>query len=216
MVTIKHEGVKEMNIFYNRKGIGDVLLISLKEIDKEKRAVERQGDVARLYHQKTNETVGFHIFEASKYGEVKHDGMIPLTEEIKHLIEKAFAENKVEENINYPDKSFFVVGYVKEKKKHPDADKLSVCKVDVGEETLQIVCGAPNVEKGQKVPVALPGATMPTGMKIKKSKLRGVPSNGMICSASELALKKVPEEKGILVLSDDYEVGKDFLLQYYR
>lgn len=215
-MAIKDEGVKEMNIFYNRKGIGDVLLISLKEIDKEKRAVERHGDVARLYHQNSGETVGFHIFQASTYGEVKHDGMIPLTEEIKQLIEKALAENGIEEKITYPDSPSFIVGYVKEKKKHPEADKLSVCKVDVGDETLQIVCGAANVDKGQKVPVALPGATMPTGMKIKKSKLRGVVSNGMICSAQELSLKEIPEEKGILVLSDDYEVGKDFLLQYYR
>src|SRR5699024_11340389 len=80
----------------------------------------------------------------------------------------------------------FVVGYAQEKQFHENADKLTVCQVDVGDETLQIVCGAPNVEQGQKVVVAKVGATMPSGMKIKQTKLRGVSSYGMICSKREL------------------------------
>ncbi|MCE3399981.1 DUF4479 domain-containing protein, partial [Staphylococcus aureus] len=76
----------------------------------------------------------------------------------------------------------FVVGYVETKEKHPDADKLSVLKVNVGNETLQIVCGAPNVAAEQKVVVAKVGAVMPSGMVIKDAKLRGVDSSGMICS----------------------------------
>ncbi len=99
-----------------------------------------------------------------------------------------------------------VVGEVLEKVKHPDADKLSVCKVDVGEIT-QIVCGAPNVEVGQKVIVALPGAVLP-GFKIKKSKIRGVESNGMICSLVELGIdKKFCDSSGIEVLPENAEVG---------
>ena len=81
--------------------------------------------------------------------------------------------------IKLPDS--IVVGYVKNKEKHPDADKLNVCQVDVGKETLQIVCGAKNVEAGQFVPVALIGTVMPNGLEIKKAKLRGVESCGMIC-----------------------------------
>ena len=105
-----------------------------------------------------------------------------------------------------------VVGFVKEKGKHPDADKLSVCQVDAGTgELLQIVCGAPNVAAGQKVPVALIGATLPDGLKIKKAKLRGVESQGMICSARELGLneKLLPKElqEGILVLPENLPVG---------
>lgn len=96
------------------------------------------------------------------------------------------------------------------KEKHPDADKLSVLKVNVGSETLQIVCGAPNVDEGQKVVVAKVGAVMPSGMVIKDAKLRGVDSSGMICSMRELNLPNAPQEKGIMVLSDDYEVGKAF------
>ncbi|WP_169974263.1 MULTISPECIES: phenylalanine--tRNA ligase subunit beta [unclassified Campylobacter] len=93
-----------------------------------------------------------------------------------------------------------VVGYVKSRDKHPDADKLSVCQVDVGSETLQIVCGAKNVEAGQFVPVALIGAVMPSGLEIKKTKLRGVESSGMICSSTELGLVKVND--GILPLDE--------------
>ncbi|GAA0384101.1 phenylalanine--tRNA ligase subunit beta [Paenibacillus motobuensis] len=105
-----------------------------------------------------------------------------------------------------------VVGYVKHKEKHPDADKLNVCTVDAGEsEDLQIVCGAKNVDAGQKVPVALVGAELPGGLKIKKAKLRGVPSHGMICSAKELGLndKLLPKEQqeGILVLPEQVEIG---------
>ena len=75
-----------------------------------------------------------------------------------------------------------VVGHVLTKEAHPDSDHLAVCTVDAGqEEVLNIVCGAPNVAAGQKVPVALVGTTMPGGMVIKKAKLRGVPSFGMIC-----------------------------------
>lgn len=96
------------------------------------------------------------------------------------------------------------------KEKHPNADKLNICKVEIGTETLQIVCGAPNVDAGQKVVVAKIGAVMPSGMLIKPAELRGVPSAGMICSARELELPDAPQEKGILVLEDSFEVGQEF------
>ncbi len=89
---------------------------------------------------------------------------------------------------------------------HPEADKLSVTKVDAGTgELLQIVCGAPNVAKGQTVPVILPGRRLPDGTKIKKGKLRGQVSHGMICSERELGLSD--EHKGILVLDTDLAPG---------
>ena len=75
-----------------------------------------------------------------------------------------------------------VIGEVVECEMHPDSDHLHVCKVDVGSEVLQIVCGAPNVRKGLKVIVALPGAELPGDFKIKKGNIRGVESNGMLCS----------------------------------
>ena len=94
----------------------------------------------------------------------------------------------------------FVVGRVLARDPHPDADRLSVCTVDVGDGERTIVCGAPNVAAGQTVAVALPGARMPGGEKLRKAKLRGVASEGMILSAAELELGE--DEEGILVLDD--------------
>ncbi|WKA56192.1 phenylalanine--tRNA ligase subunit beta [Planococcus shixiaomingii] len=111
-----------------------------------------------------------------------------------------------------------VVGYVETCEKHPEADKLSICQVNVGEETTQIICGAPNIAAGQKVIVARPGAELPGDIKIKKAKLRGQESNGMICSLQELGIesKLVPKAyaEGIYVLPEDAEVGTDVILNF--
>lgn len=101
-----------------------------------------------------------------------------------------------------------VVGEVLETQQHPDADKLRVCKVNVGEaEPLQIVCGAANVRAGLKIPASVIGAVLPGDFKIKKSKLRGVESFGMLCSAKELGL--VAEAEGLMELPADAPVGTD-------
>jgi tRNA-binding protein len=199
-----------MNVFYNREGIGDVLLVSLKTIAPEQRVFEKKGDVARIFNEETGETVGYNIFNASNYYEFTGNGSIELNEELVSVINEILTKNGFSEQLKADFSPKFVVGYVKEKEKHPNADKLSVCKVDVGNEVLQIVCGAPNVEAGQKVVVAKIGAVMPSGLVIREAELRGVPSYGMICSARELDLPNAPQEKGILVLSDEYEIGQPF------
>lgn len=106
-----------------------------------------------------------------------------------------------------------VVGYVESCEKHPDADKLNVTKVNVGDEVLQIVCGAPNVAKGQHVVVAKVGAVLPGNFKIKQAKLRGIESNGMICSLQELGIQEqyVPKDlaDGIFVFNESVQVGRD-------
>lgn len=100
----------------------------------------------------------------------------------------------------------FVVGYVKEKVKHPNADKLSLCTVFDGTEDLSIVCGAPNVDKGQKIILAKVGAVVPNGgFEIKKAKLRGEYSFGMICSENELGISE--NHDGIMVLDENAEPG---------
>jgi phenylalanyl-tRNA synthetase beta chain len=104
------------------------------------------------------------------------------------------------DTIGPPSVEGFVVGKVLEREQHPNADRLSVCRVDTGDGERTIVCGAPNVDAGQTVAVVLPGATMPGGMKIRKAKLRGVPSEGMILSAAELEIAE--EADGIMVLDD--------------
>ncbi len=115
-----------------------------------------------------------------------------------------------------------VIGQVLKIEKHPDADKLVVCQVDVGTEQIQIVTGAPNVVEGMKVPVVLDGGRVagghdgsktPGGIKIKKGKLRGVPSDGMMCSIEELGSTRemYPDapENGLYALPDDAPVGED-------
>ena len=105
-----------------------------------------------------------------------------------------------------------VIGQIKEVVDHPDSDHLHVCKVDVGKETKQIVCGAPNVAEKLKVIVALPGAVLPGDFEIKKSKIRGVESDGMLCALFELGLEEKNDEtyaKGITELDKDAPIGKN-------
>lgn len=107
------------------------------------------------------------------------------------------------------DFSGVVVGEVVECAQHPDADKLRVTKVNVGgERLLDIVCGAPNCRQGLKVACAVDGAILPGDFKIKKTKLRGQPSEGMLCSFSELGIKE--DHSGIIELPADAPIGKDF------
>ena len=102
------------------------------------------------------------------------------------------------------------IGKVVEAIQHPNADRLRLCTVDTGaEETLEIVCGAPNARAGVKFPVATVGTRLPGNIKIKKSKIRGVTSNGMLCSARELGLGE--DHDGILELPEDAPVGGDFV-----
>ncbi len=106
-----------------------------------------------------------------------------------------------------------IIGEIKECEEHPDSDHLHVCKVDVGKEILQIVCGAPNARKGIKVIVALPGAQLPGDITIKRGTIRGVESNGMMCSLAELGLEskflKQEDKEGIHELPDNATIGGD-------
>ncbi|PPA71674.1 YtpR family tRNA-binding protein [Jeotgalibacillus proteolyticus] len=201
-----------MNVFYNRQGIGDVLLITLESVPSDLRAFERKQDAAKIVNSETGKTAGYNLFNASSYFETDEDGPVKMNEEKLALINQALKKNGFDEEITADFSPKFVVGYIESKEKHPNADKLNICQVNTGKETLQIVCGAPNVDQGQKVVVAKVGAVMPSGMVIKDAELRGVPSSGMICSAKELDLKDAPQEKGILVLEESYEAGESFPL----
>ncbi len=106
------------------------------------------------------------------------------------------------------DFSGVFVGEVLKRERHPDADKLSVCEVSIGTKALRVVCGAPNVAAGQKVAVATPGARLPGGTQVKMTKIRGVESEGMICSDAELGIGG--RSDGILVLDASVEIGRPF------
>jgi len=128
------------------------------------------------------------------------------SEELSHLLTMAGLE--VEELAPVaPAFDKVVVAQVLDVVKHPDADRLNVCQVDIGSGTpQQIVCGAPNVAAGLKVPCALPGAELPGDFKIKIAKVRGIESSGMLCSAKELGIAE--EASGLLILPADAPVGQ--------
>ena len=200
-----------MNVFYNLDGVGDVLLVQLTtEKTKEIRS-ESKGDVTLLYNETSNEPIGFNLFNASTYLKVETVGQVELTEDVVQSIQNALDQNNIDVKLNVDLTPKFVIGHILKLEKHPNADKLNVCTVNVGSETLQIVCGAANVAENQKVVVAKVGAVMPSGMVIRDAELRGVASSGMICSAKELALPDAPEEKGILVLDENALIGEPFV-----
>ncbi|MFB1538577.1 YtpR family tRNA-binding protein [Staphylococcus aureus] len=210
-----------MNLFYNPKYVGDVAFLQIEPVEGELN-YNKKGNVVEITNEGnvvgynifeiTNEgnVVGYNIFEISKDITIEETGRIKLTDELVNVFQKRISEAGFDYKLNADLSPKFVVGYVETKDKHPDADKLSVLNVNVGNDTLQIVCGAPNVEAGQKVVVAKVGAVMPSGMVIKDAELRGVASSGMICSMKELNLPNAPEEKGIMVLNDSYEIGQAF------
>jgi tRNA-binding protein len=199
-----------MDVFYNPNGVGDVLIIPIQDGDRYNIKSEKIADITRILSS-NGKVLGYNIFNAKNHFPLQQTGKIKLTEELLDQIKNLFTKNGLKDDLNFDLSPKFVVGYVVSKEQHENADKLSVCKVDVGdEETLQIVCGAPNIDKGQKVVVAKVGATMPSGLKIKPTELRGIASNGMICSQKELGMPNAPKEKGIYVLDDSKHVGEEF------
>ncbi|HDC8256451.1 TPA: phenylalanine--tRNA ligase subunit beta [Staphylococcus aureus] len=147
---------------------------------------------------------------------------VTIDDSVSNLAERITRTGiEVDDLIDYTkDIKNLVVGFVKSKEKHPDADKLNVCQVDIGEdEPLQIVCGAPNVDAGQYVIVAKVGGRLPGGIKIKRAKLRGERSEGMICSLQEIGISSnyIPKsfESGIYVFSEAQVPGTDALQALY-
>ncbi|MBB4824294.1 tRNA-binding protein [Sporosarcina luteola] len=199
-----------MNAFYNPEGVGNVLLVQFIASKPNSIEATTLNDVTYLKDAETGELAGLNLFNASEYVDITANGQVEVTEKLVAELREALKKNDVAIEFNVDFSPKFVVGHVVTKEKHPNADKLSVCTVDVGNDTLQIVCGAPNVEAGQKVVVAKVGAVMPSGMVIRDAELRGIPSSGMICSAKELSLPNAPEAKGILVLSETAIPGEPF------
>lgn len=147
---------------------------------------------------------------------------VTIDDSVSNLAERITRTGiEVDDLIDYTkDIKNLVVGFVKSKEKHPDADKLNVCQVDIGEdEPVQIVCGAPNFDAGQYVIVAKVGGRLPGGIKIKRAKLRGERSEGMICSLQEIGISSnyIPKsfESGIYVFSEAQVPGTDALQALY-
>ncbi len=196
-----------LHAFYNNKDIGDILLVRLTS-NKNTTHYVTNNDVVCLYNKE--ELIGFNIKNASLYFLGLNSNLVKIDETFVKELNSVLSKEGLE-HIEYVPQSTFVVGKIVQLEPHPDSDHMNVTQVDVGSEVLQIVCGAANAVVDLMTVVALNGAVMPSGMVIKPSKLRGVPSSGMLCSGKELNLEGDLGKKGILELDQNkYVVGEAF------
>lgn len=197
---------------YNPAQMGDVL-VAITKPDVATQATEKKEKIVRIYDVSSGETLGYNFFEISELlSDLTGQGQIFLTETQVATLNEALRQAGFEAELTVDTTPKFVVGHVAELAEHPDSDHLHIAKVEVDNgETLQIVCGAPNIEAGQNVVVAKIGAMMPSGALIWPGKLRGVDSFGMLCAARELALPNAPKARGILILDPaEFKVGTAF------
>ncbi|MBP2623591.1 YtpR family tRNA-binding protein [Streptococcus oricebi] len=196
---------------YNKEFVGDVLMLIVADSGAAKLAVERKGNVARIYRLDNEETVAWNIFAVSSLLEIEGRGQVWLTDEQVASLNQALAQAGFSDELVNDTEPKFVVGEIVEMKAHPDSDHLNICQVKVGvDKVLQIVAGAPNARLGLKTIVALPGAMMPKGNLIFPGELRGEKSFGMMCSPRELQLPNAPQKRGIIELSAAETVGTPF------
>jgi len=196
--------------FYNPDVLGDVLLVETAE-DVAAQSDVQKDNVVRIFNEETDEAIGFNFFGlGEKLGIQDNSGQVFLDDKQVDILNSAIAKAGFSDKLETDNSPKFVIGHVDEMTAHPDSDHLHITKTSVGlDEPAQIVCGAPNIEQGQLVVVALPGAVMPTGTEIWPGALRGVDSYGMICSARELGIPNAPQKRGILVL-DKGTAGEAF------
>ncbi|MGM9902369.1 tRNA-binding protein [Enterococcus sp. 10A9_DIV0425] len=196
---------------YNPAHVGDTLMVIVADDKGTENKVSRKWNVAQIKDE-SGQIVAWNFFHISDHLTIEGNGQVKLTEDQVAELNRLIKEAGFEEILEIDNEPKIVVGYVQTCEPHPDSDHLSITQTQVDDgQVLQIVCGAPNIEAGQKVVVAKPGAMMPDGLMIWPGALRGVKSDGMICSAKELHLPDAPEKKGILVLPEDAVVGEEFL-----
>ena len=197
--------------FYNPDVLGDVLIVELANDAGITQGTAQKDNVVRIFNEKNDEAIGFNFFGlGEKLGIQNDSGQVFLNDEQVGVLNDALAQAGFSDKLEADKSPKFVIGHVDEMKAHPDSDHLHITQTDVGlDKPVQIVCGAPNIDQGQLVVVALPGAVMPTGKEIWPGELRGVDSFGMICSARELGIPNAPQKRGILVL-DHGTAGQAF------
>ena len=192
--------------FYNRKLIGDVLLIIIDN-DAPTTHIETKDDVCVIYNN--DKVIGINIFNISEVVKFKNEGRILLPSNTVIDI----VNNKLEqfgiEKLDYVNETGFKVGKILTVEEHPESSHWHCLKVDIGTEVLDIVCGAVNVKENMLVVVATIGTTMMDGTTIKPGKLLGEVSNGMCCSPKELGIKIEYPPHHLLEL-EDVEIGQDF------
>ncbi|MCH4123529.1 MAG: DUF4479 and tRNA-binding domain-containing protein [Levilactobacillus sp.] len=196
---------------YNPKELGDTLIVVVAQ-DSATQAHTVRDNIARIYDAATEKTLGYNFLKVSDIlPEISGNGQVDLSADDVAALNTALEDAGFAGELVAETSSRFVVGYVKSAKPHPDSDHLLVTETVVdNDESLQIVSGSPNMQADIKVVVAKVGAMMPNGLIIWPGELRGVASNGMICSGRELKLANAPQKPGALILPDDYTVGEPF------
>lgn len=196
---------------YNKEHVGDVLMVILSDSKDKPLAVEKKGNVARIFCKDTQQTVAWNMFQVSDIVTITGNGQVFLTDEEVALLNQVLHKEGFTERLENDITPKFVVGEIVEMEAHPDSDHLMICQVKVAEDKVtQIVAGAPNAAVGLKTIVALPGAMMPNGSLIFPGELRGQTSLGMMCSPRELHLPNAPQKRGIIELDTDDVVGTPF------
>lgn len=192
-----------VRVFYNAKSFDHVLMIRLQ--DEPVFRSETKGGTTALY-QFNGDLIGYNIICDEL--QFDHDGYQAMSNTLLDQINQLIT-NDGYSKLDHDFTPYLVVGKVINMQDHPDSDHLHVCDVDVSNQVIKIVCGAHNVCVDALVVVAMDGAVLPDGKMIRKGKLRGVNSAGMLCSKWELGLVSV-KEKGLFLLDDSYEVGQAF------
>ncbi|UQS87523.1 DUF4479 and tRNA-binding domain-containing protein [Nicoliella spurrieriana] len=191
--------------------MGDVLVL-LMHPDVEEQVVTKRDSIVKI--TATDGTVlGYNFFDASKYLPKLKDqnGQVTLDHADVDQLNAALKAADFDDQLSVDDSPKFVVGYVESVEKHPKSDHLKITKTKVQDgKTLQIVSGSPNMQADIKVVVAEVGTMMPSGLVIWPGELKGVESDGMICSGRELKIPNAPQKPGALILPDDYQVGTQF------
>ncbi|WP_125574223.1 YtpR family tRNA-binding protein [Levilactobacillus huananensis] len=196
---------------YNPHELGDTLIVIVAQDTPQQAHTVRDG-IARIYDPETEQTLGYNFLAISKVlPDISGNGQVHLTKDDVAALNDALESAGFAGELVADTDPKFVVGYVKTATPHPDSDHLLVTETVVDhDQTLKIVSGSPNMQADIKVVVAKVGAMMPSGLIIWPGALRGVESNGMICSGRELKLANAPQRPGALILPDDYVVGDPF------
>ncbi|WP_076459308.1 YtpR family tRNA-binding protein [Limosilactobacillus caccae] len=195
---------------YNPSEIGDILVVITGQ-DTAEQDTKVADDVAQITSDK-GDLLGYNFMNASKILPelVDHNGQVFLTDEQVAKLNDKLTAAGFDKMLTADHEPKFVVGYVEKISDHPKSDHLKITQTKINaDQTVQIVCGSPNVAEGEKVVVARPGAMMPDGKIIWPGQLMGVDSAGMLCGFRELRIKNAPDEKGLFIIPDDWqEVGE--------
>lgn len=204
--------------FYNPRALGDVLMLTQGNTKEDLIEVNVEGQVTFITDRTDGKVYGINIHDANDQLQIQGQGQVNLSDQQVNVVNDLIKQAGFSEAISVDSSPKFLVGYVESCVDHEDSDHLSVTETNVGDETLQIVCGADNIRQGLKVLVAKPGAVMPNGSIIWSGQLRGVDSHGMICSTRELNLTDIEDMPGIWELESDLQAGTPLeeVIQYYR